>query len=461
MAAIDEQTGRQLSAYLDGELSRKEARHVEEAVAASAELRAELESLRAVRAALRGLPRAPAPAGLSQRVLARAERAWLLGDAGPAAGRPAWWWIGRAAAAAVILVAVGVGILVVSDIGPGPQLTDLAVEAPPAPSVPEDTARTRPGKDAAVAGAPLGTGTEAVGDEVVFFMNVPRSRLAMVNNDVQRVLEDTGAREVTGEAPAPAPAKVLAGRANFYSQNQLRKHQFEYVVVMTEPQLRRICSELNEMRGAQGVAQVPLRDMPGLAKGDAGEVALAMAEHRRGPAKAAPAEGAARRTEGRLERPARRPAPPAAPRPDEPQAETAGEPAPRAAGPAGTETAEAEKDQTDEKSPDVTPATPAPATSPAASTPTPAPARSVPTAVAADDEPDRPKRAKVVATALTQEAPCAIPPDAMTQPAWQVAARQQAGVLAGANVRQLRIVLNGVAEPNETMDLKTAPPVKE
>ena len=60
-----------LSAYLDGELPSAEAREVEEALAESAELRAELASLSAAIALLRRGGPVPAPEGFAQRVEAR------------------------------------------------------------------------------------------------------------------------------------------------------------------------------------------------------------------------------------------------------------------------------------------------------------------------------------------------------------------------------------------------------
>lgn len=60
-----------LSAYLDGELPSGEAREVEDALAQSAELRAELEGLRAAISLLRQGGRVPAPKGFAQRLDAR------------------------------------------------------------------------------------------------------------------------------------------------------------------------------------------------------------------------------------------------------------------------------------------------------------------------------------------------------------------------------------------------------
>ncbi len=60
-----------LSAYLDGALDEDAKRDVEERLARSPELRAELESLKAVSDAVKGLPRAKLPAGFQARLQSR------------------------------------------------------------------------------------------------------------------------------------------------------------------------------------------------------------------------------------------------------------------------------------------------------------------------------------------------------------------------------------------------------
>ena len=63
-----------LSAYLDGELSAAETREVEDALAQSPTLQAELETLRAGIALLRSGGRIPAPSGFASRLEARVAR---------------------------------------------------------------------------------------------------------------------------------------------------------------------------------------------------------------------------------------------------------------------------------------------------------------------------------------------------------------------------------------------------
>ncbi len=103
----------QLSAYLDGELSDAEAGRIELAVAGDEKLAADLESLRATRELLRGLPREKAPADMADRVLTHAERGQLMRKS-PTRRQPGpMRWARFAAAAAVLIVAGGLVALMV------------------------------------------------------------------------------------------------------------------------------------------------------------------------------------------------------------------------------------------------------------------------------------------------------------------------------------------------------------
>ena len=102
-----EEVRQHLSAYLDAELDESTRRAVEEALAASPELRAELDALRRTAECVRSLPRTSAPAGFAQRVAAV-----LQADAANAAPRAAWRpWRTVALAAAGVLIVVGALIL--------------------------------------------------------------------------------------------------------------------------------------------------------------------------------------------------------------------------------------------------------------------------------------------------------------------------------------------------------------
>lgn len=94
-----------LSAYLDGALSEADRRDLEPRLAASSDLRRELEALRAASQAVKSLPRSPLPAGFLARLQARrarrgAERRdWVLL---PPAFRP----VAFALSSAIVAVAV-------------------------------------------------------------------------------------------------------------------------------------------------------------------------------------------------------------------------------------------------------------------------------------------------------------------------------------------------------------------
>jgi anti-sigma factor RsiW len=106
-----------LSGYLDGELTQDEHAEVEARLAASPELRAELDDIRVVRDAVRSLPRRAAPAGFWDAVVANVETAadddGVGSDVAPVrdlgerrARTVPWRWIAGAAAAAAVVIAV-------------------------------------------------------------------------------------------------------------------------------------------------------------------------------------------------------------------------------------------------------------------------------------------------------------------------------------------------------------------
>ena len=103
----------QLSAYLDGELSADEALELEAAIHSDEVLQAEFESLRQTRELLRQLPAETAPDHFAHAVLARAEKHHHLGKANPAGEYRSWRWI-QLATAAVVLLAAGMGLIVIS-----------------------------------------------------------------------------------------------------------------------------------------------------------------------------------------------------------------------------------------------------------------------------------------------------------------------------------------------------------
>ncbi|MBI3289174.1 MAG: zf-HC2 domain-containing protein [Elusimicrobia bacterium] len=78
---MNEKISELLSAYLDGALSAAERADVEAQLARSEEMRLELEALRAVSSAVKGLPRAKLPSGFMARLQARRaseQRSWTF-----------------------------------------------------------------------------------------------------------------------------------------------------------------------------------------------------------------------------------------------------------------------------------------------------------------------------------------------------------------------------------------------
>ncbi|OQB81353.1 MAG: hypothetical protein BWX88_04290 [Planctomycetes bacterium ADurb.Bin126] len=123
----------QLSAWLDGELSDEQARRVEKAVRDDPHLQGELEALRSVRRLVRALPGRKAPEGFAARVLARAERAHLLGQPSAMVSR-SFRWISLATAA-VVLLSAGVVLYMILYMVKPPPMHEMA--ARPANNKPE------------------------------------------------------------------------------------------------------------------------------------------------------------------------------------------------------------------------------------------------------------------------------------------------------------------------------------
>jgi len=126
-----------LSAYLEGDVSSREATRIEAALDASSELREELRELQATVRLLRGLPRPEAPPALTEQVVARVR----AGEADPVRWRD---WLHRlfeptfavplAASVAALLVFLGIPTGGVPGGEPAPG-TPIASVAPSAPVV--------------------------------------------------------------------------------------------------------------------------------------------------------------------------------------------------------------------------------------------------------------------------------------------------------------------------------------
>ena len=274
-----------LSAYLDGQVTEDEAREVEAALQRDPDLAAGLAALRGVRDLLGRLPKASAPAGLAERVLAQVERERLLSGPDEHAGPPASGWPGRLAAAAVILIAVGVGMFVVIKLS-----TPSWLEKVPTPvAVTGEQGRHRRKKEEIVAvarevarrptdlaAAPVKAGAEgtvgaiprsapaSLAEEIPvthFYMNT--DNLALAQRDVERVLRSNGIQPVVLKRSEPWYARTTT-RANVYYQTQAGPNRIEYEVPITREQLRRIIKQLNSIRAEQNVPQVPVPGIEGL-----------------------------------------------------------------------------------------------------------------------------------------------------------------------------------------------------
>jgi len=279
MSLKDEKLGVELSAYLDGELGDRDAERIEETLRGSAELRAELESMRSMREALRSLPRASAPAGMADRVLLRAERATLL-DGRPvdAAGRTGGGWVGRLAAAAVILIAVGVGLTVLSRMGRTKDPDDAVainednrvIHAPGAPKLRRSVAPV--GKAGKGNGGGVADATVDVLNPPVMHFTLNTDNLDLVQHDVQRVLDDNGLQDVAMVNDAPKTqvrrARSVARGGNYYDQVAANPNRVEIDIVVDETQLQKVIADLTEIRSNQRVAQAPEPEAADLAVAD-------------------------------------------------------------------------------------------------------------------------------------------------------------------------------------------------
>jgi len=109
-----EQLGERLSAYLDGELDRREQAAVEGWLKSSEEARARLAQLRRISSALGSLPRHPAPPSIWEDVLRVVEREDLLGEpVEPRFGaRAVRIFASLLAAAAILFLSITVGLRV-------------------------------------------------------------------------------------------------------------------------------------------------------------------------------------------------------------------------------------------------------------------------------------------------------------------------------------------------------------
>ena len=122
-----------LSAYLEGDVSAREAIRIESALEANSELREELRGLQATVSLLRGLPQPEAPPALAERVVARIR----AGEADPVRWRD---WLHRlfeptfavplTVSAVALLVVIGTPPAVLTGVGSAPGTPIAGVDSP-------------------------------------------------------------------------------------------------------------------------------------------------------------------------------------------------------------------------------------------------------------------------------------------------------------------------------------------
>ena len=129
-----------LSAYLDGELSAERGGQIELALADDAELSAQLNDIRAVRALLSALPCARVGRDFADSVLQQAERTSLVADRPTQADRRPMRWMRYTAAAALLMVAASLGVMLFSELWPadvGPRPFDELARSGDRPAIGE------------------------------------------------------------------------------------------------------------------------------------------------------------------------------------------------------------------------------------------------------------------------------------------------------------------------------------
>jgi len=305
----------QLSAYMDGELSESDARRLEQAIQDDAELAKELGQLRATRELVRNLPRRRAPEDFAAGVLERAARQRLLGSASvQMQSRPLQW--GRyLAAAAVLLIAAGIGAVIVATLwspsfedriaatGPGGPTDRLAMdlaEAPADPDLDEGSAdRKSKSGEAMLLKALKEAPSDGSGPTA---MPAPSAKLTderkkteghdrLEEESSRRALAEAGKVEInTDDLPATrrdvekallrnairplelggvtvdAPSAPRGGQAGTFHAEQIAGDKVQYAVFAAPQQLSQLKAELDVIRAKQRVSQAHLRRYAGVSE---------------------------------------------------------------------------------------------------------------------------------------------------------------------------------------------------
>jgi len=208
-----EKISQQLSAYLDGELSDAEARRLEQAMQADQTLAAELRQLQAVRRMVADLPRRRAGEDFVASVLAQAERGDLAGAMGRPRAQQGPKLVRWLASAAVVLIAVGVGAIIMAVLNPDiwSSATGGPEAAPPGGQIARDV------KDLPGGHGPQRLGDKKAGDVSVSLREETAGGPVAAKPQASEVLARPGAEpplatpspEAFGVAEA-APAKTNA-----------------------------------------------------------------------------------------------------------------------------------------------------------------------------------------------------------------------------------------------------------
>ena len=281
----------QLSAYLDGELTADEALDLEAALQTDEVLQAELESLRQTRQLLRQLPPETAPDHFAHGVMARAEKRHYLGKSNPAGMYRSWRWI-QLATAAVVLMAAGLGLIVITQMHPPPEAEPFVATGPEpgamdlaerrdaasawggsAESPMDDTAAGVVEAEGLAARAAPSTMTSPPVSPtmpVVLTEVIYTDDLLLARQQVEAVLADnriTPAEWADDEAmAAPGLAKL-----NSYQTTRVDEQQIQLVVNVEVGQVERLRRDLTNFRNRQTVSQTAGEDDgPDYVRKDAG-----------------------------------------------------------------------------------------------------------------------------------------------------------------------------------------------
>ena len=249
----------QLSAYLDGELRAEEALELEAAIQADPGLQAELESLRRTRELLRQLPQETVPDHFAHAVMARAEKHHHLGKANPAGMYRSWRWI-QLATAAVVLIAAGLGLVVISHMSSTQDTESIvAVAPPPEPLAPVEGIRSAPEPAAVPVRAVTSTGADALAaspsmPDVVMEV-IWTDDLAVARDEVAEVLADNAIAPADWDESATLGGSKLVA-ANSYQTTRTDDRQIRLVVNVHLDQVEQLRADLTRLRRRQTVAQM-------------------------------------------------------------------------------------------------------------------------------------------------------------------------------------------------------------